>query len=88
MTPDSLIRSLQAFSRRRPFRSFLLQLMNSESLIVGHPEAWRAQGEVVLLTEPNGRMRLFDGWSVLQLIEILPGTTGDAGPQTPPGEPS
>ena len=44
MTDENLVRALYAFTRRRPFVPFLIQLMSGEMIRIAHPEAIRPRG--------------------------------------------
>jgi hypothetical protein len=72
MTFETMLQSLRAHSRRRPFRPFVIQLLGGETLAVAHPEAWQLFNELLMLTLPDGLRRMFDSWSVLQFIETPP----------------
>jgi hypothetical protein len=70
MTHATFRRSLRAFCRRTPFRPFVIQFVTGEDLTSGHPEAVMLYKRVAIATEPDRRQRLFDSYSVCQLLEV------------------
>jgi hypothetical protein len=43
MTKDQFDAAYRAFCRRRPFRPFLIEFLNGNQLLIGHPEAVRSE---------------------------------------------
>lgn len=79
MTPDGFARALRAFARRRPFGTFVIEMVSGDQLEVRHPEAVHIRDNVVLFIDVDRQQRLFDSTSVCQLREATP---------TIPGKPS
>jgi hypothetical protein len=63
-------RALQAFTKRRPFKPFVIELASGDRLLVKHPEAVYTSGELIIITEPSRRGRLFQSSSVCQLLDV------------------
>jgi hypothetical protein len=80
MTPDDFEVVLSAFNRRRPFRSFLIELHSGDRLHAQHPEAVRRLGDVFALGQPDFGNRVFSSSAVSQVIDLPPPPAG-----TPPG---
>ena len=70
MTPANFRIALHAFTGRRPFQRFLVELMTGERLRVDHPEALVLRGEVVMHVGKGVAYRLFDSQSVCQLRDL------------------
>jgi hypothetical protein len=66
MTASNFTRSLQAFARRRPFKTFEVELLSGDRFLVEHPEALAYGGTVAVYVNPGGEIRLFDSESVSQ----------------------
>jgi uncharacterized protein (AIM24 family) len=69
MTRDTFQNGLQSFSRRKPFRPFIVELMSGDRITVEHPEALAMRGEVAVYINTDGKFSLFDSTSVSQLTE-------------------
>ena len=70
-------RSLRAFQRRVPFRSFTVALVNGDRFQVDHPEALVLRDGVAVYIAAGGVPTLFDHESVSELIgETLPQPAG------------
>jgi hypothetical protein len=61
-------RSLRAFQRRTPFRSFVVALVNGDRFQVDHPEALVLRDGVAVFIAAGGVPTLFDHTSVSQLV--------------------
>ena len=48
MTADNLERTLRSLVRRYPFRTFLIELLSDDRVLVSHPEAVSRFGELFL----------------------------------------
>jgi hypothetical protein len=72
MNTAGFARALRAYSRRRPFRSYVLEFVTGEPLTVGHPEAVTIDGNVIVYRSQDGLYRLFDSESVCQLRDVSP----------------
>jgi hypothetical protein len=69
MTDDNFERSLQAFVRRRPFKSFTVELASGDRFTVDHPEALARRGPVAVYIDKGGNYTLFDSTLVTQLTD-------------------
>lgn len=74
MTADHFERTLRAFQRRAPFRSFTVELVSGSRFQVDHPEAMIVRGGVGVYVAADGTPTLFDHEGVAQV-------TGEASPQ-------
>jgi len=70
MKEETFERSLRAFSRRRPFKPFLVELASGARLTVDHPEALAQRGLVAVYINPDGEFTLFDNTMVTQMAEV------------------
>jgi hypothetical protein len=59
-------RSLRAFHRQSPFRSFTVALVNGDRVQVDHPEALVVRGGTAVFVSADGTPTLFDHTSVSQ----------------------
>lgn len=73
MIEENFERSLRAFSQRKPFRPFLVELASGSRLIVEHPEALAYRGRVAVYINAEGEFTLLDNTMVTQVTE----TTGN-----------
>jgi hypothetical protein len=71
MTEANFQNALQAFARRRPFKSFLVELVSGDWFVVDHPEALAMRGAVAVYINPDGQYSLFDASTVSQMTEML-----------------
>ncbi len=70
MKEETFDRSLRAFSQRRPFKPFLVELASGAQLTVDHPEALAQRGLVAVYINPDGEFTLFDNTIVTQMAEV------------------
>ncbi|MGE0606059.1 MAG: hypothetical protein AB7O62_02960 [Pirellulales bacterium] len=68
MNRDNFERSLRAFHRRAPFRSFTVALINGDRFRVDHPEALVFRGGIAVFVSRDGTPTLFDHESVSELV--------------------
>ena len=68
MESESFARSLNAFSRRRPFESFTVELSSGERITVDHPEALVYRGGLAVYVALDGTPTLFDHAQVTRMI--------------------
>jgi hypothetical protein len=61
-------RSLRAFQRRAPFRSFTVALVNGGRFQIDHPEALVLRDGLAVFIAAGGVPTLFDHTSVSQLV--------------------
>jgi hypothetical protein len=66
MTPLAFRRCYVAFTRRRPFQQFVIELHNGRRLLIQHPEALRFRTAVIHFVSPGEQTKnyLFDTTSV------------------------
>jgi hypothetical protein len=72
MDAEAFEKSLRAFVRRRPFQSFVVELVSGARVEVDHPEALVFRGGVAIYVDPSGQPTLFDHHGVSQLTGSLP----------------
>ena len=68
MESASFERSLLAFSRRKPFQSFTVELSSGERITVDHPEALVHRGGLAVYVALDGTPTLFDHAQVTRMI--------------------
>jgi hypothetical protein len=54
MKEDTFERSLRAFSERRPFKPFLVELASGSRFTLDHPEALAQRGPAAGFISPDG----------------------------------
>lgn len=69
MTAENFDRTLRAFQRRTPFRSFTVELVSGSRFQVEHPEALILRGGVAVHVATNGEITLFDHEGVSQITD-------------------
>ena len=69
MSPQNFAIALRAFTRRSPFRPFLVELTSGDRFHVHHPEALALRGQVAMFIGPDAAVRLFDSESACQLLD-------------------
>ena len=73
MTEEQFSVSLRAFSRRRPFRHFVIEFFNGRQVQVRHPEGVAPFAGVWLFQEPQGDRIVFASTSVCRLLDMPEG---------------
>lgn len=68
MTTEHFNTTLQAYQKRRPFRSFSVRFVSGEHLDVDHPEAMVVRAGVGVYVSPAGVPTLFDHESVSEVV--------------------
>jgi hypothetical protein len=68
MTSEQFDRTLKAYQRRRPFRSFTVALVNGDRFQVDHPEALVVRGGVAVFVAADGTPTIFDHEGVSEMI--------------------
>ena len=68
MTPKRFERTLRAFQRRAPFRSFTVELVSGDRFQVDHPEALVLRDGVAVFIAAGGVPTLFDHEGVCQIV--------------------
>lgn len=74
MTEDEFTGSLRAFSRRRPFRHFLIEFFNGRQVRIRHPEGAAPFAGVWLFHELDDSRVVFASSSVCRLLDVPQGT--------------
>ena len=69
MTPRHFQRALQAFTRRKPFKPFIVELVSGDRLQVRHPEALILRQGIAVFITAEFLHKLFDSESVSQLLD-------------------
>jgi hypothetical protein len=68
MTDEHFERTLRSFHRRKPFRSFTVEMVSGDRFEVDHPEALVLRGGVAVFVAGDGTPVIFDHESVSQVI--------------------
>jgi hypothetical protein len=68
MTAKDFDKTLQAFQKRKPFRSFAVRFMSGEHIDVDHPEAMVIRAGVGVYVNSTGAPTLFDHESVSEVV--------------------
>lgn len=68
MTAENFDKTLQAYQKRRPFRSFAVRIVSGEHIDVDHPEALVIRGGVGVYVSATGTPTLFDHESVSEVV--------------------
>ena len=68
MTAEHFDKTLQAYQKRKPFRSFGVRFVSGEAIEVDHPEALVIRSGVGVYISPSGAPTLFDHESVSEVI--------------------
>ena len=68
MTEKSFDKTLRAYQKRTPFRSFRIRFVSGEHIDVDHPEAVVVRAGTGVYFSPKGVPTLFDHESVSEVI--------------------
>lgn len=68
MTAKNFERTLKAYQKRTPFRSFRVRLVSGEHIDVDHPEALVTRAGVAVYFASDGTPTLFDHDGVSEVI--------------------
>ena len=68
MTNKSFERTLRAFQRRTPFRTFTVALVNGDRFQVDHPEVLVIRGGVAVFISADGTPTIFDHESISEFL--------------------
>jgi hypothetical protein len=69
MKEETFERSLRAFSQRRQFKPFLVELASWTRFTVDHPEALAQRGPAAVYISSDGEYTLFDNTMVTQMAD-------------------
>lgn len=70
MNPANFPAALKAFTRRQPFRKFVIEHTNGDRFRVDHPEALVLRGNIIMHLDNRMVHRVFDSESVCQLRDL------------------
>ncbi len=70
MREETFDRCLRAFSERRPFKPFRVELVRGAQLTIHHPEALVHRGRAAMYIDRDGNFTLFDNEGVAQISDI------------------
>jgi hypothetical protein len=68
MTAEHFDKTLQAYQRRRPFRSFSVRFVSGDQIDIDHAEALVIRSGVGVYLSPSGVPTLFDHESVSEVV--------------------
>jgi hypothetical protein len=68
MTAKNFEKTLQAYQKRKPFRSYRVRFVDGEYIDVDHPEALVTRGGVAVYFAADNTPTLFDHESVSQFV--------------------
>jgi hypothetical protein len=71
MTETNFEKGLQAFRRRRPLKSFIVELVSGSAIVVDHPEALATRGSVGVYIDTDGNYTFLDATSVSRFCDDL-----------------
>jgi hypothetical protein len=69
MQADAFDRALRGFSRRTPFRKFVVELVSGTRFTIEHPEALVFRNGTAVYIDPNGDLTIFDHEGVNRLSD-------------------
>ena len=70
MTPKNFDKTLSAYQRRNPFRSFRVRFVSGEHIDVDHPEAMIVRGGTGIYVSSTGVPTIFDHESVSEVVGV------------------
>ncbi len=82
MTEETFDRSLKAFTQRRPFKPFIVELSSGTRVTVDHPEALAKRGQAAVYISRDGEYTLFDNTMVTQVADVAANGSKRARKQT------
>jgi hypothetical protein len=68
MTAENFDKTLRAYQRRKPFRSFAVRFVSGEHIDIDHPQAMVIRSGVGVYVDASGAPTLFDHESVSEVI--------------------
>jgi hypothetical protein len=69
MVADSFASALKALAKRKPFKSFTVELVSGERIVVEHPEALVFRDSIAVYFSPKREIAIFDHEGVAQLTD-------------------
>jgi hypothetical protein len=70
MVAETFAQALRAFARRKPFKPFVVELMNGERIVVEHPEALAFNAGAAVYVSPRREFALFDHEGVTDVRDL------------------
>jgi hypothetical protein len=70
MTKDQFDATYRGFCRRRPFRTFLIELFSGHQLPISHPEAVRDEDKLYVMRFRDGGNAVFAAESVACFLNL------------------
>jgi hypothetical protein len=74
VTDQELEWALRAYTRRRPFRPFLIEFVSGSQVRMEHPDAIAFVKPLWLYRGPKRAQTLFASSAVCRLLDVPPGT--------------
>jgi hypothetical protein len=68
MTSAEFETALRGCNRRKPFRTYLVELVSGDRRVISHPECLARFGTLFLYRGPESRQRIFTAGAVCQII--------------------
>lgn len=69
MVAESFASALRAFTNRKPFKAFAVDLVNGERIVVEHPEALVFRNSITVYFSPQKEIAIFDHEGVARLTD-------------------
>ncbi|HEV3002886.1 MAG TPA: hypothetical protein VGX78_00425 [Pirellulales bacterium] len=70
MVSETFAQALRAFARRKPFKPFVVELVNGERVLVEHPEALAFYAGAAVYISPQREFALFDHENVADVRDV------------------
>lgn len=70
MVQETFSQALRASARRRPFKPFVVELVNGERIVVEHPEALAFNAGAAVYVSPQREFALFDHEGVADVRDL------------------
>ncbi len=70
MVAEVFSQALRSFSKRKPVKSFVVELVNGERITVEHPEALAYRGGSAVFISPRHEFTLFDHEGVADVRDM------------------
>lgn len=70
MVAETFSQILKSFARRKPFKPFLVELVNGERILVEHPEALAFNGKAAVYISPRTEFCLFENEGVADVRDV------------------
>jgi hypothetical protein len=70
MSIQAFLIALHAFTKRKPFKPFLIELFSGDRIYIRHPEALALRGDLIYFVGPNYQARLLQTTSVCPFLDL------------------